>query len=467
VTLRARVTIAVVAVVAVGVVALAVSLYAAVRRELWAQHDRGLAGRARALAALVEYDEAYEFEAAGAEAAGLARAYYQVWTPDGAVLAQSPSLGGVDLPQPEGAEVFADVMLPDGTPGRLVAIHVRAFADTADEGDAGLVTIVLAEGTHDVRATLATIRRAAWLLGGGTLLAIALLAAFVVARALRPLPRLGRAIEAIDDRKLTMRLPVDDQPAELQGPVRKLNDLLARLDASFARERRFTADVSHELRTPLAGLRTLLEVTALRDRSGDDYRRALADAGAIVVQLAALVDNLLLLARLDAGQLPVAREPVALRALVDACWAPHAALASKRGLAFRNTIDADARLTTDREKLRVVIANLLGNAAEYTEAGGWIEVTGGGAAVLDVIDSGPPIPAEHLEHLFDRMWRAEAARSGGGVHVGIGLSLARSLCDALHCTLTATTLDDGSVRFRVASADPLMVPSSTATTVAA
>jgi signal transduction histidine kinase len=460
VTLRARVTVAVVAVVAVGVVALAMSLYAAVRCELWAQHDRGLAGRARSLAALVEYDDGYEFEAAGAEAAGLARAYYQVWTPDGEVLARSPSLGAVDLPRPA---AFADLTLPDGAPGRLVAIRAPAFTDE-DEPPPGDVTIVLAEGTADVRATLATVRRAAWLLGGGTLAAIALLAAFVVARALRPLPRLGRAIEAIDDRNLATRLPVDEQPAELQGPVRKLNDLLARLDASFARERRFTADVSHELRTPLAGLRTLLEVTALRDRSGDDYRRALADAAAIVVQLAALVENLLLLARLDAGQLPIAREPVALRALVDECWAPHA---TRRDLDFRNRIDERAVLTTDREKLRVVIANLLGNAAEYTEAGGWIEVTAGGEKVLDVVDSGPAIPAEHLAHLFDRMWRAESARSGGGVHVGIGLSLARSLCDALHCTLTATTLDDGSVRFRVASTDSLMVPSSTATTVAA
>jgi len=478
-SLRLRLTVAVVGVVAIGLLVLAIALYVAVRRAAWAQHDRGLGERARTLAALVEYDadDGYELELAGAEAAGLGApgrdAYFEVWAPDGTVIARSSSLAGADLPAPAaraGALRFADVALPDGAPGRLVAIRVVAFTESeAAAARAGEVTIALAEGTGDVRATLATVRRWFWGIGGATLALIALIAAAVVSRALRPLPRLGAALERIDDRRLDARLSVDDQPAELQAPVRTLNALLARLEASFARERRFTADVSHELRTPLAGLRTLLDVTALRDRSGDDYRRALAEAGAIVEQLGALVENLLMLARLDAGQLPVAREPVVLRALVEECWARHAALARRRGVTFRDEVDETAVIETDREKLRLVIGNLLGNAAEYTEAGGWIAVTAATApgVVLDVTDSGPPIPAEHLQVMFDRLWRGEAARSGGGVHCGIGLALARAVCDALHCHLTATTLDDGRVRLRITASDSLIVPSSSRRTIAA
>lgn len=128
----------------------------------------------------------------------------------------------------------------------------------------------------------------------------------------------------IDDRKLTTRLPSDGQPVELAVPIDKLNELLARLDASFTRERRFTGDVSHELRTPLAGLRTLLEVTAMSERSLAAYAAVIASALVVVQQLAILVENLISRARLEAGQLPLTIEPVELHALVDECWRPHA-----------------------------------------------------------------------------------------------------------------------------------------------
>src|SRR5207249_2081214 len=123
-----------------------------------------------------------------------------------------------------------------------------------------------------------------------------------------------------------------DPPAELAAPIGKLNELLARLGEAFARERRFTADVSHELRTPLAGLRSILEVTALVERSPGEYAQAIAEARAIVVQLGAVIDNMLLLARLDAGHVEIANEDVALRALVDECWKPHAEHAHARGV---------------------------------------------------------------------------------------------------------------------------------------
>jgi signal transduction histidine kinase len=134
--------------------------------------------------------------------------------------------------------------------------------------------------------------------------------------------------------------------------------------------------------------------------------------------------------------------------VVDECWRPHAALAAARGLTFRNVVPEDATSTTDREMLRIVIGNLLSNAAEYTEQGGWIEIASGDGVLFAVTDSGPEIPGEQLVRIFDRMWRGDASRTASGVHCGIGLSLASALCAQLSLSLSATSTP-GRVSFRV------------------
>ena len=337
---------------------------------------------------------------------------------------------------------LVDLELPDGREGRAIVLR---FKPRDEVGTAGEVRLVLAEGIADVQRAVAAIRNLFLLVSLLAMIMIAAVVWWVTGTALRPLRALGKAIDQIDDKSLTRRLPVDNQPVELVTPVRKLNELLGRLETSFSRERQFTSDVSHELRTPLAGLRTILEVTALTDRTTPEYKQAVADAHVVVLQLAALVDNLLLLARIDTGQLPTAVTDVNLRELVDECWKPHAAQAAARSLTFRNQLAATT-FATDREKLRVILGNLLSNAAEYTEPGGWIEVSAGDA-ILAVTDSGPPLPDE--TRIFDRLWRGDASRSGTGVHCGIGLALARSLAAHLALSLTGTNQSDGSVRFAI------------------
>ena len=448
-SLRARLTVTTVGVVAVVLVLLAAVLYLGVRNAAWQQHDHGLAGRARALAAIVERERGdFEVELPR-EPSDLPPSYIELWRPDGSVLDRSESLHDGDLPAAAAHEPeFSDVTLPDGRPGRAVGI-LFAPRDERHRPPVDL-KLVLAEGTEQVDATVAAVRTWFVVFGLVGLVVIAVLATWSLGRGLRPLGKLAGELERIDDRKLATRLAVEGQPAELVAPVKKLNELLARLDASFARERQFTSDVSHELRTPIAGLRTLLEVTALTEREPAEYKTAIAGAHEIALQLGALVENLLMLARLDAGQIEVATEDVELHTLVDDCWRPHATLAASRSLELRNRIPEGAIARTDREKLRLVIGNLLANAAEYTAPGGWIEVTVGDGAVVSVTDSGPAIPPEHLDRIFDRLWRGDASRSSTGVHCGIGLPLARSLCGCLGFSLTAASSDDG-VSFRVAA----------------
>lgn len=434
--MRSRITFAIVALAAVVLALLAVLLYTGVRRAAWQQHDDGLAARARAIATIAEREtDGYEMELPPQPGA-----YLEVWRPDGSILARSPR---ADLTETTG---FFDLTLPDGRSGRGFGLQFQPRDELGRPPTE--LALVLAEGTEDVDAAVATVRTWFVVLGVAALAAIAALTSWSLRRGLAPLDALANDLEQIDDAHLATRLPVAGQPPELVAPVGKLNELLGRLDASFARERRFTADVSHELRTPLAGLRTLLEVTQLAERSPDDYKTAIAEARGIAIQLGTLVENLLMLARLDAGQIAPVVEEVALRGLVDECWKPHAALAASRQVELRNRIADGAIARTDREKLRIVLGNLLSNAAEYTAAGGWIEIATGDGALVDVTDSGPPLPDD--EAVFDRMWRGDLARAATGVHCGIGLPLARSLCTCLGKTLTATTRPDGSVRFRVA-----------------
>jgi two-component system OmpR family sensor kinase len=453
-SLRSRLTAAVLATTGIVLVVLAVLLYGIVRRTAWQQHDEALWSRAEALAAIAEHDDTGYEMALPPEPIGRPASYIEVWLPGGEVLARGAALRGGDLPKlagPLGHE-FADTTLPDGRHGRMIGLRFLP-RDEATGPRAAPLAMVLAEGTEAVDDAVASMRTWFLVLGLAGLAAIAAVTAWSLHRGLRPLTDLATQIEAIDDRRLTTRLPSEGQPAELQAPIHKLNELLARLDASFTRERRFTGDVSHELRTPLAGLRTLLEVTALADRSPAAYAAAIASALVVVTQLGILVENLISLARLEAGQLPLVLESVDLRGLVDECWRPHASIASARALRFSNSLPATAIIETDREKLRIVLSNLLANAAEYTEAGGWIDVKSIAGGVLEVVDSGPVIPADQVALVFDRLWRGDAARTDTGAHCGIGLSLARALSESLSWSLTVSSTTAG-VAFRLLGNQP-------------
>jgi two-component system sensor histidine kinase QseC len=400
-----------------------------------------------------EYMSLPEFERA------IRPGYYQAWVDGATVLARSPSLAERDLGRlvaETSAPAFADVTLPDGRVGRALQIRqpLRIEDASSVEGRVSkrLVTVVVAQGTEEVRETLAVMSRWLW---GLALLAfvVASAAAFgIVARTLAPTRALASEIERHDEAQLGRPLPTADLPDEIVPVVRKLNELLARLGESFARERRFTADVSHELRTPLAALRTTLEVAASKDRDASAYRTAIIDASALVRQMQALVQNLLMLARLDARQVEVQTTEVRLRPFVDEVWRAFEERAASRELTFANEIGEAATAVTDAEKLRIVVANLLSNAADYTAERGAIVVRGGsGEVLLEVMDSGPPIPEDVLPHIFDRFSRGDASRSGG-IHCGVGLALVRGLCDVLGLSASAENAAGGMVRFRIARA---------------
>jgi signal transduction histidine kinase len=472
-SLRFRLTVSTVGVLAVVMVALLLVLQAVFARALRQQFDGRLLGDAAAVAGMAEdggaegqgafeYESLPEFESADRPA------YFEAWLDDGRVLARSPSLGARDLPRSPGraaAPTLADVVLPDARAGRAVQLRQPLrFEDASPSASPSsgppprvsprFVTVVVARGSEEVTQTLTSLRHWLLALALAGLAGASVAALLAVSRGLRPARVLAAQLADLDVTHLDGALSADDLPEELTPIVAKMNQLLARLRRSFERERRFTADVSHELRTPLAALRTTFEVTLTRDRTATEYRDAIQRATPVVLQMQQLCENLLALSRLDAGAAAVARHRVVdLHALVRDCWRLFADSARQRDLTFENQLAGGPPIATDPEQMHVIVSNLLSNAAAYTATGGTIRVGPGpgetGDVVLEVGNTGPPIAEAALPHIFERFFRGDPTRSDG-IHGGIGLALVRSISETLGLTVTARNTADGGVAFVVA-----------------
>jgi signal transduction histidine kinase len=256
-------------------------------------------------------------------------------------------------------------------------------------------------------------------------LPLALLAACLggyalAAGALRPVETLRRRAEAVTADEPGV-LPVPPAGDEISRLAVTLNDMLARLHAAFAHERRFVADASHELRTPLALLQTELELALRRPRSREELEEALRSAAEETERLSRLAADLLLIARADQGPLPIRREPVGADDLLSDVAARFANRAASLG---REVRAEPTELRVDVDPLRVdqALGNMVDNALAH--GAGTVElraVDAGRSVELHVLDEGGGFAEEFRPRAFDRFSRADEARSGGGS--GLGLSI--------------------------------------------
>jgi heavy metal sensor kinase len=270
---------------------------------------------------------------------------------------------------------------------------------------------------------LATAGPVALVLGGG-------LAYLLARKSLAPVEELHRRAEQITADRLDRRLPVANPGDELGRLTRTVNAMIARLEDSFAEIRRFTADASHELRMPLAAIRVEAEVALGKPLTVEQHQELLGSILEECGRLARLIDQLLALAREDAGGPRPEPAPVDLAALVAGVVETMRPLAEARGVALRHDPDGPLRVRGEDARLRQVFFNLLDNAIKYTPEGGAVAVglgEAGGEAVVTVRDTGVGISAEHLSHVFDRFYRVDKARSRAEGGAGLGLSIARKI----------------------------------------
>ena len=281
----------------------------------------------------------------------------------------------------------------------------------------------------------------------------------------------GRVFGAVDDivrqarriggRTLAERLPHPGTRDEIGRLIDTLNDMLARLEHAFEAQRRFTADASHELRSPLSRLRTELEITLRRPRGADEYVQALRSGLEDVARLTALVEELLTLARLDAGQDTAPVAPVAIGPILEAVVRRARPAAQARGMTLSlagtddsgaDALEANAAARVPRELLMLVATNLVENAVKYGTAGGSVLVSvvaRPDGTELVVEDDGPGLPAEERERVFERFYRGAAARAADIEGTGLGLALCDLIVRAAGGRIEVGVSRWGGARFSV------------------
>ena len=342
----------------------------------------------------------------------------------------SPAGGGLILSDAQPLDASLS-RLADGTPMRNVV--VRGTARAPDGRPIG-VTVAYWSDASNLYRLLDRLAVAFVVFGIAAGLLTAWVALWVSRAALRPLHATAEVIGEINPRNLHRRIDARRLPPELVPMATRLNDMLERIERAYAQRHQFLADASHELRTPVAALVTTMEVSLRHPRQAEAYRSALESSLGDARLLRRLVERLMEQCRADELTHDEPALEVDLSPLLVGCANQVSVLASERGVAVRAEVPPTLKVTTQPQRVRSIVTNLLANAVEYNRPGGSVELTVVPNASLihfTIRDTGVGIPAEHLPHVFEPFYRADRARSGQPGHLGLGLSLVRSHVAAL------------------------------------
>ena len=330
---------------------------------------------------------------------------------------------------------------------RMISLPVRA--EEADGAAVGVLQIGLDRDELD--EPLAGLLHALALAGPFTLLFSAIGGYLLAGRALAPVSTVTDLAERIDPRDLGARLNLDLPNDELGRLARTFDDMLARIDDAFERQRRFTGDAAHELRTPLSLMRSQVDLALARPRSVAFYQDALQRLDGDIDRMSGLVSTLLTLARADAGQLALDRVPFDVADTVELVVEQYTPITAEASIALRSE-PATAPLVADEDLLVQVLVNLIDNALSHTPAGGVVTVgcgMGNDHIRLWVVDTGEGIAPEHQDRVFDRFYRVDAGRTRERGGTGLGLAICRAIVEALGGSISLASVPDRGTRVDV------------------
>jgi heavy metal sensor kinase len=450
--IRAKLTIAFVVVMTLVLGATGLFLYLRMGAALDETIDSGLRSRAADVEALVQQADTGLSQSSGDPLTERGERVAQILDSQGHIvdaapgLTRGPALSSAQLKRALQAPLLVrSVSLPGADePLRLYAAPVRAQ-------DKRLVVVVGStlgdrdEALRDLGTQM--------LIGGPAALVLASLAGFfVTGAALRPVEAMRRRASAISAGEPGQRLPLPPARDEIGRLGETLNEMLARLEAAFARERTFVSDASHELRTPLAILKTELELALRGGRTVEELEAALRSAADETDRLAQLAEDLLVIARSDQGKLPIKSAEVDARGVLDGVRERYQRRAADSHVRIDVAAPDELTLIADPLRLEQAIGNLIDNALRY--GSGPVELSAeqvDGRVELSVRDHGAGFPDAFIDTAFERFTRADAGRARGGA--GLGLAIVSAISDAHGGTVAAANAADGGARVTVSLPD--------------
>jgi heavy metal sensor kinase len=372
--------------------------------------------------------------------------WVQVWSADGAQLLLSND-EAKRRPIPESQSLAAqgeDMIVSLPTTG----VPIRVLSRRSYIVDRP-VTIQVARSEATMRGELRELSLI-FMFGLPVAVVIAGVGGYTLARrALTPIEQMTNRARTITAERLSDRLPVANPEDEMGRLASVFNETLSRLEGSFDQMRHFTTDVSHELRTPLTAIRSVGEVGLRGHRNEASYRAIIGSMLEEVDRLSQLVDRLLTLSRAGTQLASFSLDAVDLAALAEDVVSHLGVLAEEKGQTLTIEKTGAPRARADRLVLRQALINLVDNAIKFTPAAGRVRLRlteTPSLAVVDVIDTGPGVPAEARDHIFDRFYRSDG---NDAVGTGLGLSLARGGVEAIGGRLTLEQSGPDGSTFRI------------------
>jgi len=422
--LRLKITL-----VVAGAMALLLFVYLRYQENLDRSLNSGLRSRAEDVRALVMQADSGLKQAGGNSLVAPGERFAQVLAANGRILDETPSLRRVALlSEAELRRGLAGPTLLQRNAIAGVAARSRLLALPVQAQGQSLVVVV--GSSLDARDGSLADLRTLLLLGGPVALALASLLGYAAAAlALRSVGSMRRRAEQISLDEPGQRLPVAPADDELAHLARTLNEMLARNEAAFERERTFVADASHELRSPLAILRAELDVALVGDSSREELEGAVASAAEEADRLSQLAEDLLVLSAADRGSLPIRREWIDVGESLERLRERFAERARKAGRVIDTRAPRGLLLRADPLRLEQALGNLVDNALRHGAGRVLAQATRHSRSVqLQVSDDGPGFPPPFLDAAFERFTRADETRTTGGA--GLGLSIVRSIARA-------------------------------------
>ena len=412
-------------------------LYWASVSNLDREDDQLLGDRVRVLRAVMlnrpgDLDALRQEVAEEWEAHQRTQVHMRILAPDGHVVVESPGMSrllpAASFPAPAAEPASgADIASTGGESFRALAATGPA---DAVRGPPQVIQVAL---DRSLEMELQAGYRRNLLLVLGAALVVSAAAGYALAhRAIRPVHDITQTARRIRPSNLGERIPPAGLPAELLTLAATFNEMLDRLEQSFARLSRFSADIAHELRTPVFSLRGEIEVALSKPRAPEEYREVLGSGLEECGRLARLIDRLLFLARAEDPHTQINREPCDVGHELATVREFYGLAAAEAGVRLDVAVGRPVTADVDRALFQRAVGNLVANALAHTPPGGAITLTAAGddrAVRVEVADTGCGIPAEHLPHVFDRFYRADHTRSSKNGSVGLGLAILRGIVE--------------------------------------